>query len=199
MVKRYNEFINELHKVLSNQSGSGRTKEFDLIWDTPEDAKNLASGVLLKNDLKNKEFISLITSFKDFSEPENKMAKKTKEDKLKITINNLRFLKEKESELGELNCEYCGAGPLKVYDIEIDGGRIIRSYFNPKDGATCDHKQPISKGGDWFNFDNLAVCCYDCNNKKEDRSYDDWMHFIDKRKTMSYKKWVDYLKTNKSS
>jgi 5-methylcytosine-specific restriction endonuclease McrA len=40
--------------------------------------------------------------------------------------------------------------------------------------ATVDHKQPQSKHGDKFDYKNLAVCCWDCNNEKGNKSWNEW-------------------------
>ena len=63
-------------------------------------------------------------------------------------------------------CEYCN---IPVYN-----------HSNPKrtDSVTVDHKQPLVEGCDWFDEDNLAICCYKCNNEKMDMSYDVWLNIV---------------------
>jgi hypothetical protein len=110
-----------------------------------------------------------------------------RQEKVLIMLNNLRFLKEKLKERGELYCEYCNKGPLVIYDIAPSDINIeslsntnilINKKFDQKDGATCDHKIPKSKGGDKFNFENLAVCCHRCNKRKGNMSWENWLRII---------------------
>ena len=61
---------------------------------------------------------------------------------------------------GKLFCEYCGKGPLKA---------DANNLFNSLPLATIDHKQPLSKGGARFDFDNMACSCERCNRKKGDK------------------------------
>lgn len=61
---------------------------------------------------------------------------------------------------GSLYCEYCNKGPLKA-----DAGNI----FSKLPMATIDHKIPLSKGGNRFDFDNMACSCSKCNSKKKDK------------------------------
>jgi 5-methylcytosine-specific restriction endonuclease McrA len=105
-----------------------------------------------------------------------------KTERILVTMNNLKFLKDMEKK-GDLYCAYCNKGPLIIYDINPEDESVVnKNYkykpFNPIDGATCDHKVPQSKGGDKFNYSNLAVCCNSCNKKKSNMSYDDWMKTI---------------------
>src|ERR1051325_6199771 len=59
-------------------------------------------------------------------------------------------------------CHYCGKGPLKKF-----------SDFND-DLATLDHVRPTSKGGDNFLSSNIVVACFHCNNKKTDKSVEEF-------------------------
>lgn len=191
MIKNFRQFITEeLRKVVSNVSGSGKTKHIEWIWDEPSSAKSPSAGISLRDELRELEFQDLINTMSDDKfeiKSKSQLRKekfKRKDEKLSVTINNLKFLKHKLRELGELNCEYCGKGPLVIYDIteddirrgpqKVDGRLRLNVKFNPKDGATCDHKQPMSKGGDKFDYDNLAVCCYRCNQKKGNMTWEQW-------------------------
>ena len=113
-----------------------------------------------------------------------------KSENIILLLNNLRFLKSELKRKGELSCEYCGKKDLKIYDITSsdirpeslsDPNIIINMKFNQKDGATCDHKIPKSKGGDKFDFSNLAVSCYSCNRRKGDMSWEKWQKIINKK------------------
>ncbi len=180
----FNDFINEeLYKVLTDRSGSGKTRVTDTILDDPFSAKSTGSGVLLRKQLSDVEMLDTIKSTESGNH---------KNDKLSIVINNLKFLKHQKSILGDLYCEYCNRGPLKVY--EFDYSRITnpinnRKYknirfnnkFSRKDGATADHRNPISNGGDLYDYSNLAVCCAYCNQRKGNMSYDSWINIISKK------------------
>src|SRR5574343_2011081 len=169
-ISSFIEYIIEMEKVLSNRSATGKTKEYDVIFDEPESAKSPSSGILLRNILRKSEFDYKLKSNINFKEISKSTGKEKKLYKLEISKNNLKFLLDKEKE-GELRCEYCNAGPLVVYGFY--------RAFNKKNGATADHKEPISKGGPIFDYDNLAVCCYWCNTKKDNMTYSDWMKLKD--------------------
>lgn len=188
---KYLKLYEEWHKVVSKRSDSGKTKWVDTILDDPTSPKSLSSGILLKRDLGKEEFDDLkrITGLQDYEVRDIARGKKlSKGDKrledLKITLNNLQFLKDKHKELGELYCEYCNKGPLVIYDINPSESDLekyskdksfrFNTEFSKSNGATADHKQPKSKGGDKFSYDNLAVCCYNCNRKKGNMDWDSW-------------------------
>lgn len=186
----------EFKKVLTSSSGSGRTKHFDNIFDDPIDAKSPSASILLKKDLEEREQEDLIDILPNKQairqyikrSGNDKLIKRI--DKFRVTMNNLQFLKDKAKE-GELRCEYCNKGPLVIYDINkkdatpenLSNPKFrFNSKFSPKDGATCDHKQPQSKGGDKFDYSNLAVCCYQCNKEKGNKDYDTWMNIVNNKK-----------------
>jgi len=178
----------EWHKVVQT-SGSGRTRWVDTILDDPTSPKSYSSSLLLKKDLEEKEFDDLkkLTGasdwvIKDILKNTNSTRRKRLEQ-LKVTMNNLKFLKDMEKERGKLHCEYCGKGPLLIYDISpgeitpdiLDNPNYrFNTKFSPKNGATCDHKQPQSRGGDKFNYSNLAVACEPCNKRKGNMDWEFW-------------------------
>lgn len=186
----FQDFINEeLYRVLTNVSGSGKTKETETILDHPSSPKSTGSGILLRKQLADKEMLDIVKSIED-------VPGERKNDKLSVIINNLEFLKYEEARLGKLYCEYCKKGPLKIYSF--DYSKIVapinnknfrkvkfNNKFNKNDGATTDHKDPISKGGDKFDYSNLAVCCSNCNQRKGDMSYDNWINMLKKNKKIN--------------
>ena len=195
-LKEHNEFISEeLRRVVSDSSSRGRTKSIDWIYDEePENPKLPSAGILLRQDLRGQEFQDLMNSLAPGT-PQyviKNILQNSKNPKrvnsFIVTMNNLQFLKDKQKEIGELYCEYCNKGPLKIYDInsEISPEKIddpnyrINPKFSKLDGATADHKTPMSKGGEKLDYSNLAVCCSDCNTKKGNMSYEDWMRAISK-------------------
>ena len=164
--------FNELQTIVSNTSGSGKTKERDLIYNEPSNSKSPSSKILLKDKLKKAELKSL-TDLTDLKSVTNYA-----DVKILVRLNNLRFLGSKLEKHGKLSCEYCGKEPLFIYDflneLDIDSRFIKKRGFINRNGATCDHKVPQSKGGDKFDHDNLAVSCYRCNQKKGEMDYDRW-------------------------
>jgi 5-methylcytosine-specific restriction endonuclease McrA len=58
--------------------------------------------------------------------------------------------------------------------------RKMRRYILARDNFTCqyclapattvDHVEPVSKGGEILNPENLVAACVSCNSKKQDKS-----------------------------
>lgn len=167
-LKGYTEYVYELTRYMSRSSNSGRTKEFDDIYDDPDDAKPYSAAIMLKNKLMSDEFMDKFEKDPTSISREDLMNLPKRQRRLIIAKSNINFLKNQPED--DLYCSYCGKGPLKVYDI--------KDKFNKLDGATVDHKTPTSRGGDIFDYDNLAVCCYRCNQNKSDMEYDTWMDKI---------------------
>ena len=167
------EMFLEMIKIETGRSGTGLTKQFDLIFNEIENPKTHAHMVALNDKLRKLELSSMfgIVADKDelgLVEDQVKFLKRLfrtgrlpKAEKaikqLKIALNNQKFLYS-EKEKGSLNCSYCHRKNLKIYDFTKG------QKFREKDGATCDHKVPISKGGDKYDFSNMAVSCY-CSKK----------------------------------
>jgi hypothetical protein len=188
------KLFEEFHKVVQS-SGSGRTRWIDTIHDDPSSSKSYSAALLLKKDLEEKEFGELkkqLTGVPDWVIKDTlknpNSARVPRLEQLRVTMNNLQFLKNMEKERGKLHCEYCGKGPLVIYDINPDEltpekldnpNYRFNTKFNPNNGATCDHKQPQSKGGDKFNYSNLAVACEPCNKRKGNMDWEYWKRRMD--------------------
>jgi hypothetical protein len=170
------EFINEeFKKVKFDGSNTGRTKIVHNILDDPSNQKSYSSGILLRDKLRDQEFKDIMSDndFDKMSKKERSRIRSIKHaDGIKKSLNNLKFLEDQERLKGDLRCEYCNKGPLKIY--KFDPFSKVRQRFDPINGATCDHREPTSKGGDPFDYKNLAVCCYGCNQKKGNMSWEDW-------------------------
>lgn len=69
---------------------------------------------------------------------------------------------------GDLCC-YCGI----VMDFTPGTGRA----FVP-DRATIEHFQPISAGGS-HTWDNVGICCWQCNQRKNAKSPEEWRVILD--------------------
>lgn len=109
----YTEYITELRKFATSTSSSGRTREFDVLYDEPEDAKSPGARVLLRNKLSSEEFADKFEKAPDLIKMEDLMKLPSKQRKLIIAKSNLNFLRKQE-EKGELRCEYCNEGPLRI-------------------------------------------------------------------------------------
>jgi hypothetical protein len=192
------EVLNEL-KIVSNKSSSGRTIELDTILDIPDNNKTLSSRVLLRKKLSDEEAFSNNDKEIPFGLKKELHYAYVKYPYLSVAINNLNFLKDTLKEKKELRCEYCRKGPLVIYDNffikKEDNDYIKYSKFQKVDGATCDHKNPISKGGDKYLYTNLAVCCSRCNKLKKDMSYKDWIENLEFNlsRTLPNKKYKSIL------
>lgn len=175
---KYLKIFEKFNKITTYQSKSGRTRHIDTINNEPTSNKSLATSILLKNKLKKEEFTDLmhkISSYFSDSYIDFLIDNPSKLESNLISLNNLMFLMEKEKE-GTLKCEYCNK-PLVLNNWLKYTKRPVNDNT-----ATCDHKTPISKGGDKFNFNNLAVSCSKCNNKKAEKSYNDWIEYKKNKK-----------------
>jgi 5-methylcytosine-specific restriction endonuclease McrA len=162
-ILRYNEMF-----VKTGKSESGKQTYYDAVYSEPTSPKSPSNSLLLKRDLRDKE-IPVYSRYQEEEKPE----KKKKWNRYKIAVNNQKFLKKTLEENRELRCSYCGKGPLEIYDFT----KGIK--FNKEDGATCDHKKPISKGGDVWSFTNMEVACTQCNHKKGSMDYDTWLKYLE--------------------
>ena len=194
-INSYSQFINErllteeLRNITTNVSGSGRSREVTKIYnDEDADIKSSAAGILLNNKFRREEMNSIITALKQGAKPEDFNIEDPKLLRILVLANNLKFLKDTLQDKGRLQCDYCGKGPLIIYDVAPDkfSNLIDNPYyrlnteFDTDFGATCDHKDPQSLGGDRFDYSNLAVCCYRCNQRKRSMPYKQWMERIGK-------------------
>lgn len=179
IIKKFNLFLEKV--VLTKSSNSGSTKQHDTILDKPSNNRSLSSLLLLNNKLKKEEYIQLIKKLElrvsksfirkllnsDFSEEHIK--------RVILSLNNNQFIYDREK-IGDLVCEYCGKSPLfrnKINLLDIMKLKMPMRV-SPNIIATCDHKEPKSKGGDIYDYNNLAVCCHKCNSIKGDMNYIDW-------------------------
>jgi hypothetical protein len=201
MIRKFEGFRNELYLIIKKTS-SGRTSIREQIMYEPVSPKSPAASVLLRKSLEEKEFEDVIDLI-SISEYDLKKIIRTpdsvgykKISKFLLAINNLRFLKQKAQE-GELFCEYCGKGPMVIYDFNpdefttknlMDSNYRFNTKFNPEDGATTDHRNPKSKGGDKYEKSNLAVSCYICNREKDNMEYYQWLEIVKNRNPDQWEK-----------
>ena len=177
MIKNFLEFLNEELR-LTKASQSGYTKEVD----NPTTNKSLSAGLMLRNKLSEEETEVAPGLYTAGLKKQLLRAFRNRKGDLIQLLNNINFLKDELKDKGILKCEYCNSGPLIIYDTfsnKVEKSKFIKPHsFNKSDGATCDHKQPISKGGVRLDKNNLAVCCNACNQLKADITYDDWMKVV---------------------
>lgn len=65
----------------------------------------------------------------------------------------------------KMRCEYCD----KVTTLPTDKKHSNHNH------ASVDHKRPLHDECDWFDDSNLVVCCMECNGKKGNMTYSDWL------------------------
>jgi 5-methylcytosine-specific restriction endonuclease McrA len=172
------KYLLERKEFIDNVSRKGTTIQMDTVYNEPENPKSSTNKILLKNYYKKKEYFEIIDKLGEKLKLTKNAIKKLKngyntKKPLKWSLrkyiiqNNLNFLKKTQEKNGVLTCEYCGKTPLKIYNT---------NKIRKEDMATVDHKQPMALGGDWFDEENLAVCCVTCNGEKSDMSYTDWIN-----------------------
>lgn len=205
IIKKFNLFLEKV--ILTKSSKSGSTKQNDIILDEPNNNKSLSSLLLLNDKLRKKEFEDLIKKLNLKEKMVNNLKLNRKFirtllysnfsdnhiQRVILSLNNSQFIAEKEKE-GVLKCEYCGKSPLirNRNSFEEILNLKMPKRVSPNKMATCDHKEPKSKGGDMYDYDNLAVCCNNCNNIKSDMDYQTWLSLID-----TSNKIIKDLKLNK--
>jgi hypothetical protein len=184
IIKKFNLFLEKV--ILTKNSNSGSTKQNDTILDNPSNNQSLSSLLLLNNKLRKEEYEQLIKDLElrvnrkfirkllnsDFSEGHIQ--------KVILSLNNNQFIYDKEK-TGDLVCEYCGKTPLfrnRVNLVDIMKLKMPMRVI-PSMIATCDHKEPKSKGGDVYDYNNLAICCNKCNTLKGDMAYVDWKYLME--------------------
>lgn len=62
-------------------------------------------------------------------------------------------------------CHYCGC------EVHIP---LVREKKSSPDRCVLDHKRPFAHGGA-DTFDNIVLSCEECNQKKSEKSYEDFM------------------------
>lgn len=73
------------------------------------------------------------------------------------------YLRDHWKKHREFRCYYCNKSNLKAQsDI-------------PSELATLDHVQPLAKGGTRFHSSNIVIACSPCNNKKKDKSVEEFV------------------------
>lgn len=84
-----------------------------------------------------------------------------------------RFIIKIKAINSDLHCVYCEKKVIK-----------LRAHQHRKNGMTADHFVPVAKGGT-NSFENLFVCCWQCNMQKAnlnpltDKEF--WLEFLPKR------------------
>lgn len=102
-------------------------------------------------------------------------------------------------------CHYCHC-PLVPYDApegcelyyqeKVCRGRIIGYEHRPEFcEATIDHKVPISRGGSEVSLDNIVLCCWACNEQKDDRPYA-WFYALKARDRARRDLWCERAKSH---
>jgi 5-methylcytosine-specific restriction endonuclease McrA len=82
------------------------------------------------------------------------------------------YLSDQLAKCGTLTCKYCGKKDLV---IEFDSHRPIPKTIK----ATIDHIIPISKGGEIYDVNNIAIACARCNARKSDLLPEDFEKILE--------------------
>lgn len=138
-------------EVVIHKSNSGSIKYIDIIYFDVINPKSYAAFILLKDYYRKLD--------EDYLKPY--------QERMKRIQFSRDFLTKKQEELGTLSCAYC---PKTDLVIEYEGMRVQN-----KMKATIDHVVPISKGGPIYDENNIVVCCGTCNNKKDDKSVEQFL------------------------
>ena len=183
---RYIKSFNELRVVNQKLARTGNKRIVNRIFDDPEDPKAYSASLLLKDQLERQQFDDILSGI-DNAKVKSYLKKLSNDydlSKALLAANNYKFLSDVRKKKEDLYCAYCKRGPL-VYRDEFEDS-------NEKWLSTVDHKQPINLGGDKYSYDNLAVCCQECNYDKGNMSYSEWMDelpfYLDKRSGLGGKK-----------
>lgn len=132
----------------------------DIIATEPTTTHSRASLLLLNDALRWQEIKDLAEEL-NFDLTDERIKGYSSAKALIMAECRKRFMAKKELE-GQLVCEYC---KNKVYrDRPVRSARF----------ATVDHKTPQVEGCDVFDESNFAVCCYRCNQKKNQIPYEEW-------------------------
>ena len=95
-------------------------------------------------------------------------------------------------------CLYCNTSISRARDYDANG-QVIRTYVH------MDHMDPLALGGyDPYTYDleiegfpenisrNTVYCCGDCNSKKKDMPFKDWLKLIpEKNRELARKVYVE--------
>ncbi len=142
----------------------------DLIEKEPTNIQSRASLLLLGKYYRKLELQDVINKY-------NINIEKYHDVDVNGLVKIVKKIIEKQFLLkSNLICEYCDR---KVY--------LPKDNKIPHNCATIDHKIPLVEYTDYFNEENFAVCCYDCNQEKGRMSYKEWKLLLNERR--EYKKF----------
>lgn len=142
-----------VHQIIK-KSQSGSTRHVTKIYFEIDNPKTLASYLLLKKYYFDQ----------DETNP-NSIAARMR--KIGFSRNYLSEIQRRE---GSLTCKYCHRPNLI---IELEGMRVKNIIK-----ATIDHIVPLSKGGLFFDFNNINVCCGKCNSRKDSMDVADYLKIV---------------------
>lgn len=142
-----------VHQIVK-KSQSSFTKYAETIYFEINNPKTLASYLLLKKHYFDQ----------DETNP-NSIASRMR--RIGFSRNYLSEVQRRE---GSLTCTYCKKPNLV---IELDKMRV-NNFIK----ATIDHIVPMSKGGEYFDYNNITVCCGSCNSKKDSMNVEDFQKIV---------------------
>lgn len=142
-----------VHQLVKT-SNSGSTRHVTKIYFEIDKPNTLASYLMLKKFYFDQDETN-----------HNSIAFRMK----KINFSRT-FLSEVKQREGSLTCTYC-----QKPNLIIELADMLVSH-NLK--ATIDHIVPLSKGGVFFDYCNINVCCGKCNSKKGSMDVEDFLKIV---------------------
>lgn len=146
-------------KVINTyRSGTGSTVHshtfYGKIFQTPH-IKSYAALILLQNYLyvRDKDYL---------------------EDNFMVRINFSRdYLSDQLKQHGKLTCKYCSKTDLQIEYSDM--------HVSKANKATIDHVIPLSKGGKFYDLNNIVIACSKCNCSKGNLMPDEFMRILAKK------------------
>lgn len=149
------ELSNEDNKMLNYFKDFIDSRDEDKILNYVKE--NQDYELAYKLDKKYKKYNRL------FLKEKNKYYKIFDKD-FRAKFNFEEFYKKYGEDKHNRKCEYCGITEDHIKSLLCNGGLRSKSLWNRGRFMEIDRKNPL----DGYSADNIALCCYWCNNAKTD-------------------------------
>lgn len=80
--------------------------------------------------------------------------------------------------LSQLPCHYCGRDPHRIYNLGSNGADYIPTTIQSEQGNFVYNGLDRIDSSKPHIPDNIIPCCWDCNDMKKDRSYEEFIKHI---------------------
>lgn len=137
------------------------------MWDLIKKVVNLHHPIRFEYIIYDLKYeVELVTTIHEDLDYDRVFGRRDLGDftQVSCTVNNFYFLKQQK----DIKCSYC-LRELVIYNF---------NNFNRENGATVDHMKPKSKGGSLYSFDNLCISCSDCNTRKSNMEFIEWLKIL---------------------